>query len=371
MIYRKFVLLFLGIICVVLLPVAIVNFIGDAGGLFSKRKIYEEQIAQSLLKKKNVKGVSNFDERLLQSFCLKFLQERPRVFVLGSSRMLSISRHFFSDESMFNLGVSGCSFEDILAFTSIMLNRKFLSGQKIIIGVDPWIFNRFSGQNRWKSISSSAIEMAGKISFEINSRSVSRISWNRLSQTVSGAYFLRSLKRMGRESKRGFQISEINEEISDLPLRKWDGSIGYDITYRSMSLEEVERSAIDYAMATPVYSLGNFNAIDLAILNGFKNLILFLKNKGAQVQLVLIPYHPKTYALLSSSPTYNIIINQVEQTIIQLSGDLGIVVSGSYDPTVVGCLEEEFFDGMHPKEECLKKALRSVVKKQNTNHLKT
>jgi hypothetical protein len=368
MIYRRFILLVFGVICVVLLPVCVVNYIGDAGGVFLKRESYEEQIAKSLLKKKNVEGVSNFDERLLQSYCLKSLPNQPKVFILGSSRVMSISRHFFPESSIFNLGVSGCSFEDILAFTSILDERQYLIGSEIIIGVDPWMLNRYNGQNRWKSIASPAMEMAKEIGFEIDSRSVSKISWNRVGQIVSGSYFLRSLKRIANERERGFKIREIDEEISELPLRKWDGSIGYEKQYRSLSLGEVERSAIDFALANPVYSLGNFNAIDVSILRGFKDLIIFLNRKGAHVHLVMMPYHPKTYELLSSSPKYNI-INEVEKTMIQLSDDLAVPVSGSYNPKVSECLDEEFFDGMHPKEGCLKKVIRQVVKKEKAKRV--
>lgn len=342
-----------------LIPVGLTNYFGDAAALFSKRIHYEKKIAESLLGGDNVEGVSNLDERILQSLSLKLLKTPPRVFVLGSSRVMNIPSRLFSGASMFNLGVSGCALEDLLAFGDLLDQRSFLAGRTIVIGVDPWVFNRFNEQNRWKSLAANALNGAEKIDWTLKAPSTAKDSWKRLSQLISGKYFLRSISGVVRARERGFEIRKTRRDVGELPLRRWDGSIEYGRPFLNRDVNDVRQDAIAYARVNPVYALGNFSRIDPDLLSGFEKFLAFLKTKGADVRLVLFPYHPRTYAVLSTSSKYKIIA-RVEASLRETAAREGVPIAGSYDPGVVGCAESEYLDGMHLKEGCLKKILEEL-----------
>ena len=60
--------------------------------------------------------------------------------------------------------------------------------------------------------------------------------------------------------------------------------------------------------------------------------------------------------MVSEKPIYA----EIEGRFIDLANDLGLRLLGSYDPNKVGCLEQEFFDGMHPRGSCMAKALAKI-----------
>lgn len=359
MIYRRYTRCLLLSPLAFLVPVGFVNYFGDAAALFAKRIHYEKRIAESLLGGDNVEGISNLDERILQSLCLKSMKSPPLVFVLGSSRVMNISSRLFSGASMFNLGVSGCGLEDLLALGDLLDRRSFLTGRTIVIGVDPWVFNRFNEQNRWKSLAANAVHGAEKIDWKLDPPSTVNDSWKRLSQLISGKYFLRSINGVVRARERGFEIRKTSRDVGELPLRRRDGSIEYGRSFLSRNVKDVQQDAVAYTRDKPVYSLGNFSTIDPDLLSGFEKFLAFLKTKGASVRLVLFPYHPKTYSILSTSSKYKIIV-QVEARLREMAALGGVPIVGSYDPGVAGCVESEYLDGMHLKEGCLKKILMGI-----------
>jgi hypothetical protein len=70
----------------------------------------------------------------------------------------------------------------------------------------------------------------------------------------------------------------------------------------------------------------------------------------------LTPYHPELYPELVSKYTG---YATAEQVFIELANQQGVVISGSYNPQKADCKSNDFFDGMHPKEECLSRVLKS------------
>jgi hypothetical protein len=93
---------------------------------------------------------SNMDERQFIKFRIQFESLNPNAIVLGSSRIMQIGELNYNNK-IINLGVSGASIEDDIAIADIA-TKKF-KPSTIFIGLDPWLFNSQSGQERWKSLS--------------------------------------------------------------------------------------------------------------------------------------------------------------------------------------------------------------------------
>ena len=66
----------------------------------------------------------------------------PRVFQISSD---------IYERDLLNLGVVGASLEDHIAIAEMAI-EKFKSKQ-ILLGVDPWLLNKYNYQARWKSLS--------------------------------------------------------------------------------------------------------------------------------------------------------------------------------------------------------------------------
>ncbi len=144
----------LSLLAPIFLFVILINYFVDPAHILCKTdRSYEEGMAALLLKGLNVADASNYDERLLQEFYIKGLTEsdRKEIIVLGSSRAGQICSNLFPLASFFNNSVSGGSLEDYVAITGIYLGKGLLP-KEVILGIDPWLFNRNNGQNRWKSI---------------------------------------------------------------------------------------------------------------------------------------------------------------------------------------------------------------------------
>jgi hypothetical protein len=51
---------------------------------------------------------------------------------------------------------------------------------------------------------------------------------------------------------------------------------------------------------------------------------------------------------------------KIEDQFRKIAKQNNIQLIGSYDPKRVGCNESEFYDGMHPKESCMKKVIKEL-----------
>ena len=79
-----------------------------------------------------------------------FEKFKPQTLVIGSSRVWQISSDIYDGE-LLNLGVAGASIEDHIAISEMAIEK--FKPKRILLGVDPWLFNKYNYQARWKSLS--------------------------------------------------------------------------------------------------------------------------------------------------------------------------------------------------------------------------
>lgn len=334
-----------------------VNYFVDPANLFQSYE-YERGVAKILLEEKNVANIMNFDERVLQRLYISALKKKKDIVVLGSSRSMGINAGLFPGKALFNSSVSGATVEDYAAIYQLY-RKNGLAPKFLIIGLDPWILNKYNEQNRWRSLAPEYNEIA-KIMMPDKRRFQAGNMLQKYAELFSPGYFQTSVRVLvnniflpKKEKDRCFPTTD---QVSDYSLKLSDGSLSYDKKYRTRTTEEAYKEATSYAMQRPVYSLGNFDKLDKDSMKRLEGFIDLARRDKITVVFFLPPYHPKTYSLLIASGQYNEIV-KAEQYFLALAAAKKIKVLGSYDPDKCSLSGADYYDGMHIRNESLGKIL--------------
>jgi len=358
--YKKSFITMVGIIIFGLLGVATFNYRVDPAGLFRTSK-YESGIADILIAKQNVANISNYDERLVQKYIIESSIEKRDVLVLGSSRVMQIRGSLFPQQTFFNHSVSGASIEDDIALFAMYKERNLIP-QKIIIGLDPWLLNKYHGQDRWKSLNEE-YKKAG-LYLELDNEKVTYFNksfYEKYLELISLPYFKASFNRLmhPEKQKNEYYATEYYATMDSeatVAIKLADGAISYPDKMRNMSVENVRKEAINYANATPIYSLGNFDKFDEENKRKFENFIKYLKNLNIEIVFVLPPYHPEVYNALVNNPRYSVALD-TESYFRDFAKQQDILIVGSYNPFECLLSDADFYDGMHAKPQAINKIL--------------
>ena len=335
-------------IFILLSTTGIFNYAIDSAGVFSQNDELQE-VAYALINDKMIAGQENYDERQLQKRVIENSGEKFNIIFVGSSTGMQLRHSFlrFEDgaQKFFNHGMSGSSLEDYMAIIGLYESKSFLPS-KIIIGVDPWIFNKNNNQSRWKSIGKYYMNILGKI-YGTKVENLSDSS--KYLQLINFDYTKANLKALIKNKKTNFYITD-SIEVDDF-IREPDGSIHYPFGTRFQKDIKTQEMAKLYANA-PVYSLENFNNLSNTKL--FEDFMNYLQKKNIEVMFMLPPYHPITYKLLVENPKYKIIVD-AERYLRNIASTHRIKISGSYNPENYHFSSEDFTDGMHGKDIVMEK----------------
>ena len=296
----------------------------------------EEAMARELTQSPAV-FASNMNERTFVKMRIKYESENPEAIVIGSSRAMQIGDKV-ARRDVLNLSVPGASIEDIAAIWW-MASEKF-NPSVLLIGLDPWIFNRNSGQLRWISLAPEYSSAMAALGIKISIEHPEKESKPPLSESLVSLY----------NSINTSTFKSPDDKPSVIDKIRHDGSRVYNIAFSQRTLEEVERSLT----AASSYAMTNFDFSDET-----KHTLETLTRKlsaAHNVTFVLSPYHPVVYESISAS---GIEIGNIEEVIRQVAVSNGALVIGSYDPSKVNCSAGEFYDGLHPKASCMTKVFRN------------
>lgn len=327
-----------------------VNYFVDPANIFKSDKFYV-QLSNILLSGENIANLSNYDERLLKKYYINGLDQNKDVVVLGSSRAMHINSEFFTTTSFFNASVSSATIEDDIAIYWTMRKKGFIP-KIVILGMDPWVFNKFNGVDSYKTLSSEYGEAASHI--KINEKKSDKLVSSKYYELLSFSYFQSSIKYLLNNVRQSNKISDFyptSEKMSDVIIRMNDGSISYDLKYRNRTIEEVRVIAHDFSLKPSM--LTNFMRLDPVLISKFEKFIRLLKSDNVTPVIYLAPYHPDAYNLMTTSDQYHII--EVQKYFTEYAKMNGISIVGSYDPKDLGVEEGGFYDAMHEKPESIKK----------------
>lgn len=320
-------------------------------------------MAISILKSEfGVVQTKNLDERTLKKELLKNVRSIDNL-ILGSSRVMEI-RNDFIEGNIINAGVSGATIEDYIALYQVYSSSHTESPKRVIIGVDPWIFNDNNNQNRWQELSN---EFENG-SLTLNSHSLQNTIFNAeylfqkiipksKQQMLSLSYFQASLDSLKENNFQfpqndAFEFSYADGLSSDLGHTiVQDGSLIYSTSYINSHKEPISHYG---------YSLDNFNHLSSKYVNYFENFINYLTDKDIEVVFYIPPYNPEYVNKLKNDPNnnYYIMINSVDTYVRELATKKNIIVLGSYYYPIQ---TEDFHDGIHAKSTAIKKIFKESL----------
>lgn len=350
----------------VLLAVVGVNYFGDAANLFSDS--YETNVASEIAKGNNVTNILNCDERDLQRLIIEKLKTCPEIVVLGSSRIMEIRESMFKDSSLLNNGVSGATIEDLMAFVELYQEKKCLP-KKIIIGLDPWTLNKNNEQVRWKPLEKQyrlfqkRVNIGHMAMFDVGFKAQLKNdikSQIKYYQLFSPSYFKSSLNTLLFKDKN-VRITKVN--VNDTFTRLSDGSVSYDLKYRSAGSAEVDKRVSEYIRGN-LYSVQNFTELDKNIQFQLECIIKYLQSKNVEIEFFLAPYHPDVYQVVEKEPYLKVVDS--EKYFNSLALQYHIKVYGSFDPRPYRLTKSSFYDGMH----CDFRAINFLLKNSRFNSSK-
>lgn len=326
---------------VILTVLVSVNYFGDGANLFGSD--YEKVIATILLNGKNVTNISNYDERRLQKELIENLKKTPDIVILGSSRTMLINNNYFKDQILLNNSVSGASIEDLISIYQIYKSKGIIP-RKMIIGIDPWLFNKNNNQQRWKSLENEYNE------FHKKDLTLAPHLF-KYKQLFSPSYFQSSIKQLGKNNEPQATLLRNNKGNTKLT----DGSLTYSKQYREASINKINVQAQKYIQGN-IYSIENFNELSPNIMHEFELLIEDLKINNIQINFFLAPYYPLVYDEIENG--YPMVL-KTEKFMRSFARKNSIEILGSFNPNKLGLDETFFYDGMHSKEKGIKIILNS------------
>lgn len=295
----------------------------------------------------------NVDERLFQAEVLRRAPKDITALVLGSSRSMQVTGSCLPGEILLNVSVSGASLKDHLALAEAA-REAGLRPKVVLLNLDPWLLNRNSGQDRWKSLVALVARSVQRLGVgPTESPDLADPRLQKLGQLVSPAYFQESLKAIWSRRKGA------TREEAFIRVIHRDGSTGYPEAYASRSVDDAAALADRYVAKPPVYALEEFGELDPTSALQLKAFIQTLLEDGARIRFVLAPYHPRVYSFLTRHVRYRQ-VQAAERWYRALAQGDSIAVTGSFDPGACGMTEADFLDGMHLREAALARLLRSA-----------
>lgn len=350
-IYRQWLIYSVVSTIIIIFSIMMFNYKVDSLGIFGNSN-FLSKAANSLTNGELIAGLKNYDERLFQELIIRNLKVKNDVIAIGSSRTMQLRKRFFLDDSVnfFNHSVSGASIEDYLSIIGVYELIHGYIPSTIILGIDPWIFNKYNGQSRWKTLSRYYKYEINKVyhNNKIDTNSINLTKWKQLinySYTSSNINFV--INMLVNKGKVFYNTNTL--EIDDL-IKEPDGSVHHPYNKRYPDEEKVKLKALEFTKAS-IYSLENFD--NLSNIKLFEDFIHYLQSKNIKVIFLLPPYNPISYNVLKKNKKYkNILVG--EKYLIDFANNNKIELFGSYNPHKYNFKSYHFYDGMHPNENVIK-----------------
>lgn len=306
------------------------------GTITSKIEIQVEDKMAFLLSKDIPVYSGNIDERIFAKYRVKYETRNLDSLILGSSRVLQIDESVLGKEAL-NLAVSGASLEDLIGIWQI--SKVDLNFKTLYVGLDPWLLNTESENSRWKSI-------ADEYSFGVYELGLSALMPNTAEKDLPSplnSFFENLYTKLNNQ--RYLIASDLAPSYRD-KLRP-DGSRVYNLAYTNQSAELSKKSVNE----TLGYGgMRNFSKS----ADRTSDFLVFLKELNSRYELILVlsPFHPNVYDAMKINYREYL---EIEDDFRSQASSVGIQVVGSFNPYPFNCSKSDFYDGMHPKRNCMVK----------------
>jgi hypothetical protein len=315
-----------------------------------------------------------YNDRMVQKHLIFNKTNKHEIIVLGSSRTMTLNKDIFPEFSFFNYSLSMSTLGDIFAIYEMLIETNKESNI-IIIGVDPWFFNRTNQHDQFGSIGSyycnfvNRLKESNVIQSDYYSCIINPII-HRLktaSRLLSLEYFQLSITTfIESNTKKDFKVSQNADYNNALAIKLPDGSVLQGFELEKRTIPEVNTKVTTW-MYSNIAELRDFQTIDQKRWDIFTSSILFLKNRGTKVIILLPPYHPIAYNFLKNNTNYKI-ITYVENNVKIWSKKNNIPVIWSYDPILCGYDESDFYDATHLRRKSVERHFKTIFDSINQLH---
>jgi len=308
---------------------------------------YEDILAEEL-SSSNIVYFQNMNERRFIFSRLSRELKPVKTVLVGSSRIMSVDSSIFNEASL-NISVSGASIEDDIAFSAEAIAQ--LQPNRLIIGADPWLLNRFDNQDRWTSIESLYSYWIEEIN---KNKNIEASSTPYFSKKILGDEQSSNLYRLYKKINIKGDLKPTNSDIEAIAKKTYDGQHIYGQNYANKS----EKAILAEFDSLLNYAMNNYE-FDQDAKEKLIDMVVWAQKNNVEVSFLLSPYHPDLYdRMVKEKP----IFLDIEEIFRVVAKKYNVGVFGSYDPVRIGCIRSEFYDGMHPKEECMTKVLSDMTK---------
>lgn len=343
----------------VLLMIAAVNWYVDS---YAYLRVTYDEIAEKMTEgTRNVVGLeeSAFNDRSLLAANLERQKEAKEVIVIGSSRVLNFDHTMFGTDSFYNAGLSESTIYDLWAVTGILVQCGHLP-EKMVIGVDAFLFNTAHNNDRWMDLESYENYMAVLLDGKLNENTPKgqKDTGRKPDRLLSLDYFRYNVTCL-RDRKR-FEVSYTEDWVTERYTKHYDGSIAYQSELRNVSEEsvvELTRQAVEEQV---VYRMTDYKEIDEESMEMLSVLIDYLQSQNVEVILYLPPYSPMMYDYIESEEQFGKVF-EVEEKIKQLAQDKQTALYGSYNPEGCELKMSDLYDVYHVKTEKMEDTFYPVI----------
>lgn len=351
-------LLFLPIIILII----IINYFVDPSNIFRNKKDSQE-MANILLKGRNITLLSWFDEGSVLKNYIAGLSRKKEIIVLGSSRVMLIDSNIIAGHSFFNSWVTAASIDDIMAVYWMYRKKGFIP-DKIIIGLDAWLLN---GNYRNDKYSSSTLmnefQEIFKYIFKKNGdqfmqmQRISSICYGLISPGCLQQSISLLLKRMreGKNSEGYFYSTSRN--VSERMIKRADGSLSYDINIRNRKASKALLIASEEANSWINKKNNTFNQLNSNCINKFQGLIDLMLMDNVEIVFFLPPHNPLSYQMYLRSGKCNGMA-EAQKYFFSYAKKKKIKIFGSYNPDDIALETSDFYDSLHLKRESAAKIFK-------------
>lgn len=344
----KAVLFMMPLLCMV----AAVNWYVDS---YAYLRVTYDQIGDQMINHSmNVAGLeeSDFNDRNLLLACLKQQKEAKEWIVAGSSRVMNFDHEMFGTDSFYNTGLSESTIYDLLAVAGI-LDWYGKMPEKMVIGVDAFLFNTSHNNDRYMELEEYAAYMREQLADRDGAKDESRRSAGidtgmDPGKWLSLDYFRYNVTCLSKHKR--FAVDYTKDWEAEQYLKHYDGSIAYQRSLREAEAGDVEELTRQSIEEHVVYRMTDYHEIDEESMGLLSDLIDYLKSRGVEVILYLPPYSPMMYNYIESEEQYQITF-RIEDRIRQMAKEKQVALYGSYDPAGCGLAMTDLYDIYHVKTE--------------------
>lgn len=322
------------------LLVIYVNVFGDVNMQFYKYTKIRE-ICEAFSNGYNIQSelVDSINKRQLAKVNTEY--RIPKTIVLGSSRTMQLTGNLLEEEDFYNDSVGYAVLEDYVGIMEMYAEHDF--PDKVIIGVDPWVFNENNidiGVDQAKFWDHEIDSWKKRLGFDANPAVMNK--YKNYSDIFSLVYFQDSVVQLFIDSS--VHITR-DDSVEVEPVYTFEGvKLSKEDNLAPATKDSVTMSAKEMLHG----KFNDFTELGSEKRELFEKSIEYLQKSNVEVVILLIPFHPYMVEYFKDQlPVYF----EVEDYLVDFADEHGIICYGSYEPDVCSVSGECFYpDGVHIRD---------------------